>query len=95
VEHEGSLSCSYDPNTGQYPASVKCSPSAQTHSPLRSSLIYVLLPYTSASPRLFTFRDKNVVRIYPRDTRYRSWLSHYATSRKVAGSILDEVDIFQ
>jgi hypothetical protein len=24
-------------------------------------------------------------------TRYRSWLRHYATSRKVAGSILDEV----
>jgi hypothetical protein len=24
-------------------------------------------------------------------TRYRSWLRHYATSRKVAGSIADEV----
>jgi hypothetical protein len=25
-------------------------------------------------------------------TRKRSWLRHYATSRKVAGSIIDEVD---
>jgi hypothetical protein len=25
------------------------------------------------------------------DTRWRSWLRHYATSRKVAGSIPDEV----
>jgi hypothetical protein len=24
-------------------------------------------------------------------TRYRSWLRHYATSREVAGSILDEI----
>jgi hypothetical protein len=29
-----------------------------------------------------------------RDTRYRSWLRHYATSRKVAGSSPDEVDFF-
>jgi hypothetical protein len=27
-------------------------------------------------------------------TRYRSWLRHYTTSRKVAGSISDEVDFF-
>jgi hypothetical protein len=29
-----------------------------------------------------------------RGTRYRSWLRHYATSRKVAGSNPDEVDNF-
>jgi hypothetical protein len=28
------------------------------------------------------------------DTRWRGWLRHYATSRKVAGSIPDEVIIF-
>jgi hypothetical protein len=27
-------------------------------------------------------------------TRYHSWLRHYATSRKVAGSSPDEVDFF-
>jgi hypothetical protein len=28
-------------------------------------------------------------------TRYRSWLRHYVTNRKVAGSSPDEVDFFQ
>jgi hypothetical protein len=29
------------------------------------------------------------------DTQWRSWLRHYATSRKVTGSSPDEVDFFQ
>jgi hypothetical protein len=29
-----------------------------------------------------------------RGTRYRTWLRHYATSRKVAGLSPDEVDFF-
>jgi hypothetical protein len=35
----------------------------------------------------------NFNRLFPGmgDTRYRSWLRHYATSRKVAGSIPDEI----
>jgi hypothetical protein len=33
--------------------------------------------------------------IYKKGMRERSWLRHYATSRKVAGSSPDEVDYFQ
>jgi hypothetical protein len=32
--------------------------------------------------------------LLPRSTRERSWLRHYATSRKVAGSSPDKVDFF-
>jgi hypothetical protein len=40
------------------------------------------------------FNDKEDYYFEMWDTRWRSWLSHYATSRKVAGSSPDVV-IFQ
>jgi hypothetical protein len=36
----------------------------------------------------------NKIIIRPGGTRYRSWLRHYATGRKVAGSSPDEMDCF-
>jgi hypothetical protein len=35
-----------------------------------------------------------VITLLVEGTRYRRWLRHCATSRKVAGSSLDEVDFF-
>jgi hypothetical protein len=51
------------------------------------SASYFLLR-TSKSPEFGTILTS---RTADRGTRYRSWLRHYATSRKVAGSIPDEV----
>jgi hypothetical protein len=39
-------------------------------------------------------KDITYLQRYFGGTRYRSWLRHYATSRKVAGSSPDEVDFF-
>jgi hypothetical protein len=44
----------------------------------------------------FHFRNMNLMarKSNLRGTRQRSWLRHYAKSRKVAGSSLDELDFF-
>jgi hypothetical protein len=61
---------------------------SKKHSICRSLFVYLFIGYITM---LSTVHIIGQIRWLVRGPRYRSSLSHYATSRKIAGSILDEI----